>query len=200
MNKRPWDIHPELKKERIIEVARILRDVRHDALPDHDPMKGDTNWGLGTRVSERSWHALREAVDQHHWLRIINPGKHFIFSIGGVPFRFYRGRPEKPNSRMLARQYQEIRQHQIAFQFYQENTEYFWRFAVETDIFGEVFRVVVAQVSEQGDVKMMWEVPLSEKVSALGSTTAPKPSGVELPPPIISGKKRKLKLVHSKEK
>jgi len=27
-----------------------------------------------------------------------------------------------------------------------------------------------------------------------------KPEGVELPPPIVSGKKRKLKLVHSNDK
>jgi len=200
MDRNPWDVHPELRKERLVEVAQILRDVRHDALPEHDPVKGDTNWGLGTRVSERSWHALREAAEQRNWLQIVNPGKHFIFAIGGVPFRFYRGKPERPNSRMLARQYQEIRQHQTAFRFYQEETEYFWRIAVETDVFGEVFRVVVAQVSDQGDVKMMWEVPVAAKASALSTVTASRPVGVELPPPVVSGKKVKLKLVHDKDK
>ena len=200
MDKKPWDVHPELHKERLIEVAQILREVRHDALPEHNPTKGDSNWGLGTRVSERSWYALREAAELRDWLQIINPGKHFIFAIGGVPFRFYRGKPERPNSHMLARQYQEIRQHQTAFKFYQEETEYFWRIAVETDVFGEVYRVVVAQVSEHGDVKMMWEVPISDRVSVIGSITPPKPEGVQLPPPSVSGKKRMLKLVHSKDK
>jgi hypothetical protein len=200
MDRKPWDIHPELLKDRLVTVASILHDVRHEALPNHEPDKGDTNWGLGTRVSERTWHALREAAYQHPWLRIINPSRHFVFSIGSVPFRFYRGLPEKPNSRVLLRQYPEIRQHQMAFEFFEADTEYFWRLAIETDIFGEVLRIVVAQMSEMGDVKMTWEVPLTRKISVLGSVSAPKPEGIELPSPVVYGKKKGLKLVHGNDK
>lgn len=198
MDKTPWNAHPELTAERLIIVAELLRDVRHEALPYHEPDKGDSNWGLGTRVSERTWYAVRDAANQYPWLRIINPSRHFVFSIGGVPFRFYRGLPEKPNARVLARQYPEIRQHQVAFKFFEDNTEYFWRLAVETDIFGAVIRIVVAQMSEQGDVKMKWEVPLIGKISALGAVSRNKSEGVEQAPPAIKVKKKaKLKLVKS---
>lgn len=200
MNRKPWEVHPELQEDRLVTIARILRNVRHDALPNHEPDKGDSNWGLGTRVSERTWHALRDSENEFEWLRIINPGRHFVFSVGGVPFRFYRGLPEKPHSRILFRQYPEIRHHQKAFEFYEKDTEYFWRFVVETDIFGEVIRVVVAQMSECGDVKAIWEVPLTRPVSALASVKSPKPQGVELPPPQISGKRSNLKLIQSSEK
>jgi hypothetical protein len=200
MDRKPWESHPELTAERLLAVSEVLRDVRHEALPYHEIEKGDTNWGLGTRVSERSWHALREAVSDYPWLKIIDPGRHFVFAIGGVPLRFYRGAPEKPNKRTLARQYQEIRQHQVAFEFFQERTEYFWRLAIETEPTGEVLRIVVAEMSERGDVRSQWEVPLERKISALGSVSANKPAGVELPPPQIKGKKGKLKLVHSSDK
>lgn len=194
----PWDIHPELTEKRLVDVAEILLSVRQEALPYHVPEKGDTPWGLGTRVSERSWHALRDAADELPWLDIINPGRHFVFSIGGVPFRFYRGVPEKPNRRTLLRQHPEIVQHQVAFQFFQEQTEYFWRFAIETEASGDVFRIVVAQISAQGDVKLQWEVPLAGKVSVLAAVTEAKPQGVELAPPVIGGKKKSLRLVNKK--
>lgn len=195
---KPWDVHPELTEERLVTVAGILRSVRQDALPFHEPEKGDTSWGLGTRVSERTWHAIRDAAQDLPWLEIIDPRRHFVFSIGGVPFRFYRGRAEKPNPRMLLRQHPEITKHQIAFKFYEEQTQYFWRFAVETDIFGDAFRIVVAQMSEAGDVKMKWDVPLAGKVSALASIIDAKPQGVELQPPVIGGRKKKLRLVPQK--
>lgn len=200
MEKSPWDVHPELLEDRLVAVATILRDVRHNAIPYHEQEKGDSNWGLGTRVAERSWFALRDAAIQYPWLNIINPSKHFVFAIGGVPFRFYKGLPEKPNTRVLARQFPEIRQHQHAFEFFQSETEYFWRFAVETDYSGEVLRIVVAQMSEVGDVKSTWDVPLSGKVTALSLVSSAKPSGVELPSPIVLGKKNKLKLVHGTNK
>lgn len=188
--KRPWDIHPALQEERLVTVAEILKSVRQDALPYHDPEVGDTPWGLGTRVAERTWHALRSAAEDLPWLDIIDPGKHFVFSIGGVPFRFYRGLPEKPNPRTLLRHFPEITQHQTAFEFFQAHNDYIWRFAVETDANGDVFRIVVAQMSEAGDVKTKWDVPLEGKVSLLSAVTDAKPQGVELPPPVISGKKR----------
>lgn len=199
MDKKPWETHPALSAERLMIVANILRTVRHDALPNHDPDKGDTNWGLGTRVSERSWFAIRNAAPTYDWLRIINSGKHFVFAIGGVPLRFYRGMAEKPSTKMLARRYPEILQHQTAFEFFQNETEFFWRFAIETDFLGEVLRIVVAQMSEGGDVKSIWEVPLTQRVSALTLITEKKPEGIELPPPIVTGKKGKLKLVKKRE-
>jgi len=200
MDRKPWDVHPDLTEERLIIAAGLLQDVRHEALPYHDMDKGDTNWGLGTRVSERSWHALREAAFVYPWLQIINPGRHFVFAIGGVPLRFYRGVPEKPNRRTLARQFQEIRQHQVAFEFFQNGTEYFWRLAVETDITGEVLQIVVAEMSEQGDVRSQWVVPLERKISALSLVSERRSAGVELPPPMVQGKKAKLKLVKKSDK
>jgi len=183
---KPWDAHSELKEDRLVFLASLIKQVRHDALPFHEPSKGDTNWGLGCRVHERTCHAIKEASNNQPWLDVIDSSLHFVFSVGGVPIRFYRGEAENPNPRHLNRRYSEIEAQQLAFEFHLEDRQWLWRMAIETDFDGEVFRIVMVQVSEGGDVKNIWTIPLTGKVPIITPIHKRQREGVDLEPPVIA--------------
>ncbi len=182
---RPWDVHCQLQEDRLIFLANLAKLVRHEAILVHEPSKGDTNWGLGCRVHERTCHAIKEASDHQPWLDVIDPSLHFVFSVGGVPIRFYRGEAENPNPRYLSRRYPEIEAQQLAFEFDLEDREWLWRLAIETDIDGEVMRIVMVQVSEGGDIKNMWTIPLTDNVPNIAPIHQRQRDGVDLEPPVI---------------
>lgn len=106
----PWDINPALTAERLAFIARLLAAVRRDAADAHEADRGDTAWGLGCRSHERSMHAITNAAQgiAADWLQVVEPGLHFVFAIGGVPFRFYRGEADSPPTRSLRRNFPEI--------------------------------------------------------------------------------------------
>lgn len=189
----PWEIHPDLQEDRLCQIAAIIRDVRHDALGGHEPKKGDSNWGLGTRVHERTCHAIRQAAQQIPWLKILEPGLHFVFTIGKVPVRFYRGEAENPNPRYLSRRFPEITAQQFAFDFAQEENDWFWRLAIETEVTGEVLRIVLVQVSASGQTQNPWEVPFVEKVAVISPLREKVNEGVELEPPFVGLPKKEKK-------
>jgi len=183
---KPWEAHIELQEDRLVFLATAIKQVRHAALLVHEPSKGDTNWGLGCRVHERTCFAIKEASDDQTWLDVIDPSLHFVFSIGGVPIRFYRGDAESPNPRFLSRRYPEIEAQQLAFEFPVEDREWLWRMAIETDIDGEVMRIVMVQVSETGEIKNMWTIPLTDNVPIITPVHNRLREGVELEPPVIA--------------
>lgn len=183
---KPWETHNELEESRLVFLANLIKQVRHEALLMHEPSKGDTNWGLGCRAHERTCHAIKEATDYQPWLDVIDPSLHFVFSIGGVPIRFYRGEADNPNPRQLNRRYPEIEAQQYAFEFHHEDVQWLWRMAIETDFDGEVLRIVMVQVSESGDIKNMWPVPLTDGVPIIAPMHQRTREGVELEPPVIA--------------
>jgi hypothetical protein len=183
---KPWEIHNELQEDRLVSLANMIKQVRHEAILVHEPSKGDTNWGLGCRVHERTCHIIKEASDFHSWLDVIDPSLHFVFSIGGVPIRFYRGEAESPNPRHLSRRYPEIEAQQFAFEFHLEGRQWLWRMAIETDNDGEVMRIVMVQVSEGGDIKNMWAIPLTGNVPIMTPIHHRQREGVDLEPPVIA--------------
>lgn len=182
---KPWEAHNELQEDRLIFLANAIKRVRHEALLMHEPSKGDTNWGLGCRVHERTCHSIKEASNDQAWLDVIDPSLHFVFSIGGVPIRFYRGEAESPNPRHLCRRYPEIEAQQLAFEFHLEDRQWLWRMAIETDYDGEVMRIVMVQVSESGDIKNLWTIPLTGNLSIITPIHHRQREGVDLEPPVI---------------
>lgn len=185
-DRKPWEVHNELQEDRLTTIANIIKQVRHEALLVHEPSKGDTNWGLGCRVHERTCYAINEATDYHTWLDVIDPSLHFVFSIGGVPIRFYRGEAENPNPRQLNRRYPEIEAQQLAFDYLFENSQWLWRMAIETDNDGEVMRIVMVQVSESGDINNLWTIPLTDNVPIITPLHLRQREGIKLDPPVIA--------------
>jgi hypothetical protein len=94
----PWTDYPGVTQERLLFVGDIIRIARQDAVDDHRPIKGETNWSLGVRCYERTCYALAVASQQYSWL-VITCGAgggpvHFVMTIGGHPVRFCKGEPD----------------------------------------------------------------------------------------------------------
>ncbi len=94
MDSVPWELHPGLTEDRLAKVAGLIHNAREDILKDNAWLVGDCAWGLGCLMYDASRAAIIRAAYDTSWLGIIDPNLHFIFSIGDVPIRFYRGDSE----------------------------------------------------------------------------------------------------------
>lgn len=181
--KQPWDLVDAFTPERLGVLTQLLTAVRHDALEHHEAKKGDTNWGLGCRVYERSCFAIREAVERHPWLEILNNELHFVFLVSGVPLRFGRGDHDEPNQRLLKRRPNEVDAQQLVLS--DEWVTWIWRIIIETDPDTlEASKVFLIQASSDGQVENSWELALPEKVTRV-ATNGNREDGVALPPPTV---------------
>lgn len=191
----PWDRHPDLTRERLSTIATELVRVRDDALLAHEPHKGDKAWGFGCRALERQMYAIITLAAREKWLTILEDGRHFVFLIGQVPVRFYKGRADKPKPNTLRQNLPELAAQQGAFTFAQDQ-KWCWRLAIETDVTGRVARVVVVEASFGDkrnrakiiDTRTVWEIPLMATVGAIADLAAPKREGKQLAKPSVRPK------------
>lgn len=185
MPKLPWDYHPDLSLDRLQLVASILRDTRHNTLLLHDPAGGDTRWSLGCRVYARSSTALiRAAETQYPWLRVISPKLEFVFTIGSVPVRFFRGDAENPDGQHL--RVSDLEAYQYSLAFGDNAIELCWRLVVETDAIGEAERVVLIGSTAAGNVECNYVIPaLDQSVTFLEPARDQVRPPVQLPPPVV---------------
>jgi hypothetical protein len=171
----PSELVSAFTADRLRVLAEILVDVRRQAIGGHEPSKGDTNWGLGCRVYERTCYAIEQAVKKHDWLAILDLPLHFVFLVDGVPLRFGSGDPDDPSTRLLRRRQSEEDAQQLAFELADDPAffEWRWRLIVETeDDTLEAARVVLVQASSEGDVANQWEIDWGD---ARGSTQRRQP-------------------------
>lgn len=179
----PWEVHPGLTLERLQVVAQLIRRVRADVVALHDPENGDSPWSLGCRAYSRICHEIARAAKTEHsaWLSVVEPDMHFVFSIVGVPLRFYRGDHESPPARTLMRRFPELRCQQLAFEFLEKpQGDVAFRIAVETNGRGEVESVYLVKVDLENDTVTPWRIPLEEEVSVTSIDL--RRDGVVLPP------------------
>lgn len=188
---KPWELVPSLTDEKLRTLADILMATRHEALRDHNPGSGDTGWGLGCRVYERSCHAIAQASEQWDWLEVLDHPLHFVFTVDGIPLRFGRGDPDDPNPRLLRRGANEQEAQQLAFEFADDPglIEWRWRLILETDPDTlEPTRVVLVQVSGDAVVKGQWIV--SGPPALLANDLPARPSEpINLGPPSVRAKR-----------
>lgn len=184
----PWTKYPDLTAERLSIIANLLRAVRHDAVLAHEPTKGDTNWGLGTRVYERTCFTLQSIAPKYpEWLKILPEikGLQFSFAIGTVPFRFYRGKPDEPPDRYNIRTFGELHYLQMCLQIEGlRPVDNILRLAVETSPATlEVSTVTVVEVDDAGNPLAVYAIPLAQPPASNITIMQAKP--VELEPPQI---------------
>lgn len=194
-NALPWERHEDLSMERLVRIANEIVRVREDALLAHEPEKGDRPWGYGCRALERQIDAIKKLAEVEPWLTILEEGRHFVFQVGSVPMRFYKGHASKPKPNSLQQRVPELTAQQRAFPF-AEDQHWIWRFAIETEVTGRVARIVAVEVSlsTKGgkekviDVRSLWEVPLGGNVSTVASVSSMKREGKQLDKPKVRAK------------
>jgi hypothetical protein len=173
----PWLTYPSFAKERLCIVAGIIRDARHSAVLLHDIANGDDDWSLGCRVYARTCHFLRVAALKYSWLRILKEYEkplRFVFAIGSIPVRFYRGLPDDPPDRYLFVSDAERSQGQLALKLDEiKSLNRLFRLAVGTDSTREASKIILAEITKQTGATTHWySIPLDvavEKVVTLQS-------------------------------
>lgn len=182
---KPCDDHEDLADERLISIGSIIKSVRLDCVDDHQPDKGDTNWGLGVKFLERLIHALNEFALCHDWFQVIEKGRHYVFLIGKVPCRAYRGLLNKPKPNMVKLKSAEKNARQEAFPFFQHRYE--WRFILEVDPEdGSLQTLWFAQVeyyNKQWSVGISWPIPLDGTATQMTSINDLVRDAVEIEKP-----------------
>ena len=186
LDKTPWEIHPDLTRDRLIAVAQLLRQARNDALDRFDPNIGDDVWTLGCCAFQYGCHRISEAANsgRYPWLTVQDPSKLFVFRIGAVPARFYRGPADEPTPRTSIQTYPELRQLTLSFPQEAVARNFAYRFAVETDIDGMVLSI--SFVALLGETPMLrWEIPLEAEIRPICSLDGGLVEGVELEAPAV---------------
>lgn len=180
----PWEVHPDLTRDRLIHVGQLIAKGRHDAVSWQNESIGDDGWVLGCRAFQATRHQILTAArsGESPWLEITDGTKHLVFKIGSVPVRFYKGDPEEPTTRTLRRAFPELQQLSLIFPG-DERQELAFRFAVEPDFDGTV--AAVRFVGLLGDSAVLnWTVPLEREVVSI-FPMAPPAEGVDLPAPLV---------------
>jgi len=201
----PWEACPELLLERLQLIAENLRDVRHDALETHDEEKGDDAQVHGTVAYARSRRRITDlaASGLHPWLGVIDPSRRFIFSIGGVSMRMYRGDSRRPPERNLRSFVTELLAMQLPLfedsALGLDGSGWVWRMAIETDYSGLVIRVVVFQANPSREVRHLFEIPMRAAVAELSSVASIERPGKELSPAPVGKKKAVVEASDSAE-
>lgn len=180
---KPWDYHPHLMHDRIVAVANCIAQGRSDALIRHDETIGDDGWTLGCRAFQFARFQIGRAagIPSFEWLAIMDPSKQFIFKIGDVPVRFYKGEADEPSDRTLRQTFSELTQ--LAFTFGgDEGASLAYRFAIETDFDGAITSIKFVGLRGESPV-FVWDVPYTTTVTL--PTAVPATEGVELPKPEV---------------
>jgi hypothetical protein len=189
---RPSDCHSDLTDERLSVLASFFAEVSSEVADLHDSPAGDDNWSLGCRRNARWRQRLLKKAQSGEWpwFRILKPGKRFVFAVGAVPVRFYRGRHSRPNLNTLAQDVPELHQLAIAFEGVESPySSLHYRFAIETGLLGEPVAVVFAALArEDGAVVCHWPIPFEISFESPSGLVDNTHGVVDVPPPVVIGK------------
>ena len=187
---KPWEIHPQLTDARLRVIGLIIRDTRRQAVDSvYDARRGDSGWGVGCVVYERTCFALSTAAGTKpysDWLSVVEQdGLKFSFAVGGVPLRFYRGVPDRSApGRTLRVRAPELEAQQLSFLDAEEDeANLICRLVIEVEDTGYVSRVAFARVDRDGALRDVWVIPHEGEAVVLPFDGAVPPVDVE--PPVV---------------
>jgi hypothetical protein len=181
---RPWEYHPELTEERLVQIAQLLELGRGDAVDRHDPTIGGDGWTLGVCAYNYGCFQISRAAGTpgFEWLRVINPSKHFQFSVGCVPMRFWRGDPSDPTSKIVAAT--EFEQLLLDLEPERPIAGVLFRISVTTDFDGALLGASFVAL-RNGEPETVWPLPLADAAPLIVAIGDDKPAGRDLSPPPV---------------
>ena len=157
----PGDFHSGLTQERLSILAAKIKEARRKVSLKYDPDNGDDPWCQACRGFRWTCKAIRQLQDKHQWVEVNEKGLHFVFSIGGLSMRFYRGDPKKVPERYLKLTYPELRVQQTSLDFGGPESSV-WRLAVEAGVSGEVTAITLVRLSPHGEVLNTWPIAAAQ--------------------------------------
>lgn len=188
MDGAPWELHPDLTEDRLRYVAETIRRVRNTTI---DAIEAErVPWGAGCLIYDRTRAEISQQAMTNDWLSILDGSMCFVFKIGSVPVRFYKGPPEEPTDRTLADHNPELDQLSLAFG--EKGKDVRWRYAVETDIDGKVLKVSFVGIDEFRVVRSQWDYDAKRVVHLTPKAEQPA-IAKKLPPPSVSIKTNEAK-------
>lgn len=182
----PWEHNPALSEDRLVIIGQLIRQGRNDALDRYDQAVGCDGWTVGCEAFAFQKHQIIKAAEHTDWLDILNPSMEFVFSIGGVPVRFYRGEATEPHARTLRQTFAELNQMSLfgSDELERAGAHLLHRFAVETDFDGSITRITYVVLNGTTPL-LTWIVPLDAPVTKISPLWIEGSEGVVLPfPPI----------------
>lgn len=186
----PWDLVPAFTLERLTALAKVLLDLREDALQSIDRSKGDDPWVLGCMVHARlCWQLPRIAKQpEFEWLSATATSNlQCHVKIAGAPLHVFRGDPQNPDARQVLRGHEKK---QLAlFEDPRVTRDDGWAnyLVVVTDTDGQALEVVFFQANEFGEVRHPWTVPVTVPISTpLTPVASLLRDGPDLPSPIVT--------------
>jgi hypothetical protein len=195
MHEEPWLLAHQLKNEYLLQLASLLVQVRGEVIDRHEPNLGDTRLSLGMRAYEccRSRIIFKDDQGVWPWLSILTEQGRFTFAVEGVPVRFSRNDPDSLPYRKLIPSQEGFEQMSM---FEDENnfSHLRWFLVIDTPYDTPVENAFFIGYSELNEIVCKYEIPLSDRVSAMGDVNTKKPQAVK-----VSPAKAKLKLLEKKE-
>ncbi len=187
----PRDVHPALQRDRLTAIARLVWAARVSAARDANWDLGDNIWTIGCVGFKRTCTAISRAAvgELKPFLSVRDRSHHFVFQIGGVPIRVYRGDIDgSAPERFAVPDLQEQHDLQLAFDLFDTPTpSAIFRLIVETDRQGFPVAIFLAQVEPSGEIVNPWRIPLSaeEEGYSDGAILPLAPSPVTPPAPSV---------------
>lgn len=188
---KPWEIHPALTEGRLREVGRLIWDARVSAADDANWDLGDDLWDIGCKTFSRTRRAVYVAAvadGAYAYLSVRDRTRYFVFSIGGVPIRVYRGDLEHDApDRYATPDDRELQDLQLACDLFDTPTPgAIFRIAVETDRKGYPTAVRLVQVLPDGSLLNPWRIDLDGPEEVFPLTPEP----ITPPPPQIGDERQ----------
>tara|TARA_R110001592_G_scaffold339111_1_gene626627 strand:+ start:2300 stop:2908 length:609 start_codon:yes stop_codon:yes gene_type:complete len=170
MSEKPWDKNPDLKEDRIVEIANLICEVRGDVIDLHDVVLGDTRLSLGMRAYEccRSRLISEDSQGTWPWFSILTAVGRFTFLFGKTPVRFVRNDPENlPSEKLIPSPEASIQMGFFDEDYDHANTR--WFFVIDTFYKNVADNMYFVGYNEQGDIVCQWDIPLEAKAVLLSS-------------------------------
>jgi hypothetical protein len=146
--KMPWEYHADLSEVRLKAIATLISRGRANALDRYDTAIGDDSWTLGVCAFNYGRYEIIQSAQrgEHPWLSIADDSRRFVFRIGAIVVRFYRGDPQEPRPNMLHQVFDELRQLPLPLEDGQSLEGVQFRIAVETDEAGEILDISLVTI------------------------------------------------------
>jgi len=187
MSVLPWEINPNLDKDKIIELAKLIVDVRGEVIDLHDEALGDTRLSLGMRAYEccRSRIIAESKIETWDWLGILTPTGRFTFLIDGVPVRFVRNDPNQlPSEKLIPSEETLMQMDMFASESRYATTR--WFFVIDTFYKTAADNIYFVGYNDIGDIISQWDIPLEKHATPLVIIDNNFPAKKEIPKAPIS--------------